>query len=147
MRNSLMGPPRKMSHCTMSERSTTEQNLVPAISGLKIPSLISSKGSFLCTIPMTRTDRIAHTTTFATRAVEHWLETEIAQWDHHEESIHWPITLQADATTIARWVTCWESGSRNVVQRGMGSWWPSQTRVSRSGPSLYPETQLQITLG
>ena len=30
---------------------------------------ISSKGSFICTIP----DRIAHTTAFVTPVVEHWL--------------------------------------------------------------------------
>ena len=40
--------------------------------------LISSKGSFICTIP----DRIAHTTAFVTPVVEHWLEREIAQWVH-----------------------------------------------------------------
>ena len=28
------------------------------------------------------TDRIAHTTAFATPVVEHWLEREIAQWVH-----------------------------------------------------------------
>ena len=28
------------------------------------------------------TDRIAHTTTFVTPVVEHWLEREIAQWVH-----------------------------------------------------------------
>ena len=28
------------------------------------------------------TDRIAHTTTFVTPVVEHWLEREIAQWIH-----------------------------------------------------------------
>ena len=35
---------------------------------------ISSKGSFICTIP--------HTTGFVTPVVEHWLEREIAQWVH-----------------------------------------------------------------
>ena len=39
---------------------------------------INSKGSFICTIP----DRIAHTTSFLTPVVEHWLEREIAQWVH-----------------------------------------------------------------
>ena len=54
---------------------------------------ISSKGSFICTIP----DRIAHTTAFVTLVVEHWLEREIAQWvnpmkdrsdnpSHHEQT-------------------------------------------------------------
>ena len=44
--------------------------------GLLFP--ISSKGSFICTIP----ERIAHTTAFVTLVVEHWLEREIAQWVH-----------------------------------------------------------------
>ena len=35
--------------------------------------LISSKGSFICTIP----DRIAHTMAFGTPVVEHWLEREV----------------------------------------------------------------------
>ena len=35
--------------------------------------LISSKGSFICTIP----DRIAHTTAFVTPVLENWLEREI----------------------------------------------------------------------
>ena len=39
---------------------------------------ISSKGSFICTIP----DRITYTTAFVTPVVEHWLEREIAQWVH-----------------------------------------------------------------
>ena len=34
---------------------------------------ISSKGSFICTIP-----RITHTTAFVTPVVEHWLEREIS---------------------------------------------------------------------
>ena len=34
---------------------------------------ISSKGSFICTIP----DRITHTTAFVTPVMEHWLEREI----------------------------------------------------------------------
>ena len=29
------------------------------------------------------TDRIAHTTTFVTPVVKHWLEIEIVQWVHH----------------------------------------------------------------
>ena len=44
--------------------------------GLLFP--ISSKGSFICTIP----DRIAHTTAFVTPVVEHWMERDIAQWVH-----------------------------------------------------------------
>ena len=37
------------------------------------------------------TDRITQTMAFATPVVEHWLEREIAQWFHHEESIRRPI--------------------------------------------------------
>ena len=39
---------------------------------------ISSEGSFICTIPQTG----QHTTAFVTPVVEHWLEREIALWDH-----------------------------------------------------------------
>ena len=41
----------------------------------KLLFMISSKGSFICTIP----DRIAHTTAFVTPVGEHWLEREITQ--------------------------------------------------------------------
>ena len=37
-------------------------------------TMISSKGSFICTIPHTG----YHTTAFVTPVVEHWLEREIA---------------------------------------------------------------------
>ena len=37
------------------------------------------------------TDMIAHTTAFVTPVVKHWLEREIAQWVHYEESIRRPI--------------------------------------------------------
>ena len=33
------------------------------------------------------TDRIAHTTTFVTPVVEYWLEREIAEGVHHEETL------------------------------------------------------------
>ena len=36
---------------------------------------------------------------FVTPVVEHWLEREIAQWVHHEESIWRPITPWANALT------------------------------------------------
>ena len=39
------------------------------------------------------TDKIAHTTTFVTPVVEHWLEREIAQCVHYEGSIRRPIAL------------------------------------------------------
>ena len=43
-------------------------NQLPSLHGLLF--LISSKGSFICTIP----DRIAHIMAFVTSVVEHWLE-------------------------------------------------------------------------
>ena len=42
--------------------------------GLLFP--ISSKDSFICTIPQTE----YHTTAFVTPVVGHWLEWQIAQW-------------------------------------------------------------------
>ena len=46
------------------------------------------------------TDRIAHTTAFVTPVVELWLEPEIAQRVHHEESIWRPIAPWANALTM-----------------------------------------------
>ena len=40
-----------------------------------------------------------HPTAFVTPVVEHWLEREIAQWAHHEESIRRPIKPLANALT------------------------------------------------
>ena len=55
---------------------------------------ISSKGSFICTIP----HRITHTTAFVTPVVEHWLERLIAQWvhpmkDRSDDPLHHERTL------------------------------------------------------
>ena len=55
---------------------------------------ISSKCSFICTIP----DRITHTTAFVTPVVEHWLVREIAQWlnpmkDRSDDPSHHERTL------------------------------------------------------
>ena len=44
--------------------------------------LLSLRGSFICTIP-----QVAHTTAFVIPILDQWLELEIAQWVHHEESI------------------------------------------------------------
>ena len=63
--------------------------------------LISSKGSFICTIP----DRIAHTTAFVTPVMVLWLEWEIAQWVHHEGSILQPITPWANTLTTELYLT------------------------------------------
>ena len=49
---------------------------------------ISSKGSFICTIPQTG----YHIPRSLLHIVEHWLEREIAKWVHHEGSIRRPIT-------------------------------------------------------
>ena len=43
------------------------------------------------------TDRIAHTTSFVTPVLEHWLEREMTQRVHHEGSIRRPIASWADA--------------------------------------------------
>ena len=56
---------------------------------------IYSKGFFYMHHP---TDRIAHTTTFDTPVVEHWLKREIAQWVHpmkerSDDSSHHERTL------------------------------------------------------
>ena len=45
------------------------------------------------------TDRIATTTVFVTPVVEHWLERELAQWVHREESTRRPIAPRANALT------------------------------------------------
>ena len=76
---------------------------------------ISSKGSLNMHHP---TDRIAHTTTFVTPVVEHWLEREIAQWVHpmkdrsddpsHHERTLLPrsyISLHAGTVSYATFVT------------------------------------------
>ena len=56
----------------MTSHSERGNSLLP-LHGLLFP--ISSKGSFICTIP----DRIAHTMAFGTQVAEHWLEQEIAE--------------------------------------------------------------------
>ena len=59
----------------IKDHSASERGKLLPPYGLLIP--ISSKGSFICTIP----DRVAHTTAFIIPVVEHWLEREIAQWE------------------------------------------------------------------
>ena len=58
----------------VKDHSDNERGNLLLPHGLLFP--ISSKDSFICTIP----DRIAHTTAFVTPVVEHWLKQEIAQW-------------------------------------------------------------------
>ena len=62
-------------HMVKDHSDSEKGNQLPP-HGLLFP--ISSKGSFICTIP----ERIAHTMAFVTPVVEHWLEREIAQWVH-----------------------------------------------------------------
>ena len=54
---------------------------------------ISRKGYFYMHHP---TDRIAHTMTFVTPVMEHWLELELAQLVHLEGSTPWPIAPWAN---------------------------------------------------
>ena len=54
-------------HMVMDHSNSERGNPLPP-HGLLF--LISSKGSFICTIP----DRIAHTTAFVIPVMEHWLE-------------------------------------------------------------------------
>ena len=80
-------------HMVKDHSDSERGNLLPP-HGLLFP--ISSKGSFICTIP----HRITHTTAFVTPVVEHWLEREIAQWVlHHEGSIRRPIAPWVNALT------------------------------------------------
>ena len=67
-------------------------NPLPPLHGILFP--ISSKGSFICTIY-----RIAHTTTFDTPVVDHWLEQEIAQRIHHVGSIRRPTAPWTNTLT------------------------------------------------
>ena len=50
-----------------------------------------------------------HTTTFGVRVMEHWLEQEIAQWVHHEGSIHGATSrsgIRSNKKTDARNCLC-----------------------------------------
>ena len=60
----------------VKDHSDSEKGNLPPPHSLLFP--ISSKGSFICTIP----DRITHTTAFVIPVVEHWLKRKIAQWFH-----------------------------------------------------------------
>ena len=70
----------------IKDHSDSERgNPLSPLHGLLFP--ISSKVFFIC--------RITLTTAFITSVVEHWLEQEIPQWLHHEEStVPWTGTLQ-----------------------------------------------------
>ena len=78
-------------HMVKDHSDSEKGNLLPP-HRLLFP--INSKGSFISTIP----DRIAHTTTFVTPVVEHWLEREIVQWvhpmkDRSDDPLHHEQTL------------------------------------------------------
>ena len=51
---------------TEDHSDSERENLMPSLHGILFP--ISSKGSFICTIP----DRTVYTMTFVTSVVEHW---------------------------------------------------------------------------
>ena len=96
-RNRSMGPPWRidlMTNCTMSRCSTRELHFSTRYSDLQHSCANEYERICFMDNPI---DRIVHTTTFITPAVEHWLEWEIAQWVHHERSIWRPITLWMDA--------------------------------------------------
>ena len=80
--------------------------------GLLFPN--SSKGSFICTIPV----RITHNMAFVTPVVEHWLEREIAQWVHHEGSIRRPIAPWANEHSYHGATSC---SRRGWVRKGRDS--------------------------
>ena len=85
-------------HNMLKDHSGSEKGNPLPPHGLLFP--ISSKGSFICTIP----DRIAHTMGIVTPLVEHWLEREIAQWVHHmkdrsDDLSHHDRTLYLGATS------------------------------------------------
>ena len=64
--------------------------------GLLFP--ISSKGCYM----HHPTDRITHTTNFATPVMKHWLERETAQRVHHEGSIRRPIAPRVNTLNTLR---------------------------------------------
>ena len=72
--------------------------------------LISSKGSFICTIP----DRIAHTMAFVTPVVEHWLERKLAQWVH-------PMKDRSDDPSHHEWTLL----PRSYISLPKHSWMPA----------------------
>ena len=83
----------------VKNHSDSEKKLLAPIHGL--PLLKSSKGSFICTIHRTVTDRIAHTMAFVTPIMV-WhgeLDGTIAQWVYYEGSIRRPIAPWANDFT------------------------------------------------
>ena len=72
-------------HMVKDHSDSKRENPLPPHGAL---FLISSKGSFICTIP----DRIAHTMVFVT-------PVELGQWVHHEGSIWWSTAPWVNALT------------------------------------------------
>ena len=72
-------------HIVKDHSDRERGNPLSPLNGLLFP--ISSKGSFICTIPQTG----QHIPRPVTLVVEYWLEREIARWVHHERSIRQPI--------------------------------------------------------
>ena len=97
---------------TVKDHSDSERgNLLPP-HGLLFP--VSSNVFFYMHHP---TDRIAHTMTFVTPLVVHWLEREIAQWVHHEGSIQWPIAPWADTLPWSYILLC-DTMTVTWIQKG-----------------------------
>ena len=60
-------------HMVLDYSESERGNLLPPL--YRLLFLISSKGSFICTMP-----EVAHTVAFVILVVEHWLEREVAHW-------------------------------------------------------------------
>ena len=67
-------------HMIKDHSDSDRGNPLPPL--LRLLFSISSRGSFICTIP-----QIANAMAFVTPVVHHSLERKIAQWVHHERSI------------------------------------------------------------
>ena len=65
-------------------------------------------------------DRIAHTTTFVTPVVEHWLERESAQQVHHKGSVRRPIIPRANALTTELHLASLLMSLLNIVKVFLG---------------------------
>ena len=85
-------------------------------------------------------DRIAHTTTFDTPVVEHWLEQQIAQWvhpmkDRSDDPLHYERTLLPQSYISLRDLT--------VTSQHHGAY---QLQVSTMGLTSYKSAPWELTV-